>query len=548
MANYIVSLDTSTYANAGAAELALTNAGAAITKTYQFPLTYGVTATTSQLASLAGVLRYEEIGTVLTAQKAGGTPTYHHLQSTSVNKNYNYYWHPVDTTHGQGQHVYLLDTGIDIGHQEFGNATNVNNLYNCTNATGFVDTDGHGTAIASLIVGGAVGIAANATLHNVKMFDNGNGNVTVGEIVDALDNVLTHHNNNSPAEPKVVCMPFTVTKNQLIDDKLNELLDENLMLVACAGNRGNGDDVDNYSPGGLDTITTVASHDEYFYATTFSQLPLKNGTWDSDNIHGANTTIVRKLVQNAAEIDIFAIGTNVSVADHANVSNYNTVNGTSASAALVAGAATHFMNLYSSNSAQTIKSYMVSRGHEAAKLRRSTTPEGAEHHHPVLAYDNLTFPVGKTADWDKISLSILSVPMTSQVSFTTIPSGRLLDVQYGQTANINIGLSNAVSNVAVLDFSPLSPWMSFNTSTGVFVSDTSNATLAPANVSPGIYHFAVKGQIGDTVHVEEYSVGVYENDVSELNSATEFYYDDDEEAYEEVVAYNVGFFTVQQLK
>ena len=34
MANYIISLDSSTHANAGAAELAITNAGLAITKTY----------------------------------------------------------------------------------------------------------------------------------------------------------------------------------------------------------------------------------------------------------------------------------------------------------------------------------------------------------------------------------------------------------------------------------------------------------------------------------------------------------------------------------
>ena len=42
MANYIISLDSSTHANAGAAELAITNAGLSITKTYSFPLTYGV--------------------------------------------------------------------------------------------------------------------------------------------------------------------------------------------------------------------------------------------------------------------------------------------------------------------------------------------------------------------------------------------------------------------------------------------------------------------------------------------------------------------------
>ena len=531
MADYIISLDSATYASAGQAELALTNAGIAITKIYKFPLTYGAQATTAQIASLAGVLRYEDATTALATTASGETPTYEHLQTTAVNPNYNYYWHPLDTSEGEGQHVYLLDTGIESGHQEFVPGS-LNNLYNCTSATGFVDTEGHGTAMASIIVGQAIGAAGNATVHNVKMFDDYTGNITVGEIVDALDEVLTHHNDNTPTQPKVVCMPWTITKNQLVDDKLNELLGENLMLVAAAGNRGNGVDVDDYSPGGLDTITTVGAHDESFEVTSFTQLPIK------DYVDEDTTPVVKKLVQNAAEIDIFAIGSNVCVADRGNVANYSTLTGTSPACAMTAAIATHFLNLYGSTSAETIKSYMVSRGHEAAKLRRSTSTE--TEYHTFLTYDNLSFPAGKTGDWDKISLSILSCPMSSQVSFTNIPSGRLLNIQYGSSANVDIGLSENVSNVAVLDFSPLSPWMSFDTSTGIFVGDTSNASLAPANISPGVYHFAIKGQVGDTVHVEEYSIGIYETLESELNSAQEFYYDEDEDAYEEVVTYTVA--------
>jgi len=539
MADLIVTLDPSTYSSAGAAELALNNAGAAITKTYKFPLTYGVQATTSQISGVAGVLRFEDVTTELVAESSGAVPDYEHLSTTSVNMNYNYYWHPLDTTLGQGQHIYLLDTGIDTFHQEFGTANNINNLYNCTNTTGFTDSAGHGTAMASILVGNSIGTAANATLHNVKMFEAANGNISVGEIVDALDSVLTHHKDNSPENPKVVCMPWTVTKNQLIDDKCNELLAENLMLVATAGNRGNGVDVDDYTPGGLDTIMTVGAHDEGLQATSYTQLPIK------DFVDAETTPVVRKLVQQAAEIDIFAIGSNVSVADSSNVSNYVSITGTSPAAAMTAGVATHFLNLYASTSAQTIKSYMVTRGHEAAKLRRPSSPEG--EYNTILGYDNLSFPSGKTADWDKISLSMLSCPMTSQVSFTSIPSGRLVNIEHGETVSVDIGLTEGVANVAVLDFSPLSPWMSFDASTGVFSADTSGANC-PAELAPGVYHFAVKGQIGDTVHVEEYSVGIYTTNENELNSATEFYYDDDESDYEEVVSYNVSFYSTTEIK
>lgn len=535
MANYIVTLDTSTYANAGAAELALTNAGAAITKTYKFPLTYGVQATTSQIGACAGVLRYEEVETSLVAESSGAVPNYDHLKTTALDRNFQYYWHPLDDTCGDGQTVYLMDTGVDVGHQEFGASPSVNNLYNCAGATGFVDTDGHGTATASLVVGNSIGVAANATIQNVKMWDSANGNVTVGEIVDALDEVLTHHQANSPEDPKVVLMPWTVTKNQLIDDKCQELQAENLILVASAGNRGNGVDVNNYTPGGLDKIVTVGSHSESFEVTSFTQLPIK------DYVDDATTPILYQGVEAGAEVDIFAMGVNVSVADVANVSNYVNVSGTSISAAMTAGVATHYLNIYSSVSAETVKSYMVARGHSRAFLPRRETSKAAGHHVPFLQYAETSFPSGKTGHWEKISHSVLSCPMSSQVSFSTVPSGRLFNLQYGESANVNLGIRSGSSEVSVLDFSPLAPWMTFDTSTGAFVADTSNSSTAPATIAAGVYHFAVKGTYANVVYVEEFSVGVYNTEESELHDSQEFYYDDDEADYEEIITYGSSF-------
>ena len=537
MANYIVTLDSSTYSSAGAAELALTNAGAAITKTYKFPLTYGVSATVAQIGACAGVLRYDEAGTTLDAVSSVAVPSYDHFKTTALDRNFQYYWHPLDATCGEGQSIYLLDTGIDPAHQEFGTEPRINNLYNCENATGFVDSAGHGTAMASLLIGSSIGAAANATIQNVKMWDNANGSVTVGEIVDALDEVLSHHQSNSPENPKVVLMPWTVTKNQLIDDKCNELLGENLMLVAGAGNRGNDVDVDGYTPGGLDTITTVGSHGHTFKVSTFSQLPIK------DFVDANTTPIVQSGIHSAdAEIDLFAIGEDVSVADQANVANYVSISGTSASAAMVAGVATHYLNIYSNVTAETVKSYMVARGSVRANFPRRDASAAAGYHIPFLSYEDIDCGSGKTGDWGKINHAVLSCPMSSQVSFTTIPGGRLFNLQYGQTANVDLGLNSEVSNVALLDFSPLAPWMTFDTGTGVFVADTTDSSTAPSSLTPGVYHFAVKGTMANVVYVEEYSVGVYETDESELaTGATEYYYDDEEDDYEEIVTYTSSF-------
>ena len=136
-----------------------------------------------------------------------------------------------------------------------------------------------------------------------------------------------------------------------------------------------------------------------FVATTFTQMPI------IDYVDADVTPFRRGLVQNAAKIDIFAVGADVcAMLTLANVANYVPATGTSVSAAMVAGIATHYMNLYTSTSAETIKSYMVTRGNEMARLPRSTST--AEDYKTLLSYDTLTYPSGKIAEYNKVSLSI----------------------------------------------------------------------------------------------------------------------------------------------
>ena len=84
--------------------------------------------------------------------------------------------------------------------------------------------------------------------------------------------------------------------------------------------------------------------------------------------------------------------------------------------------------------------------------------------------------------------------------------------------------------------------MTFDTASGLVSADTSNSALAPNSISPGIYNFAVKGTVGSKTIVEEYSIGVYPADgsASDLNSADEYYYDDEANDYEAVISYAVA--------
>jgi hypothetical protein len=181
---------------------------------------------------------------------------------------------------------------------------------------------------------------------------------------------------------------------------------------------------------------------------------------------------------------------------------------------------------------------MVTRGNEMARLPRSTST--AEDYQTILSYENLSYPTGKTAEYNKVSLSLLSCPMTSEVAFTSIPSGRLLNVAHGTTTTVNIGLHADVTDVAVLDFSPLAPWMAFDAATGIATITATTAAGCAASLAPGVYHFAVKGTMATKVYVEEYSIGIYATAESELTTSTEYYYDEDEDEYEEVIQYSAS--------
>ena len=165
---------------------------------------------------------------------------------------------------GSGVDVYLLDTGINAGHIEFGNPSSLYNLHSAYD--NFVDNAGHGTAMASLIIGTGLGVSPQCTLHNVKIFDALSGNVTIGQIVDGLNAVMADHQANTPAKPKVVCCPWTVPQNSLLDDVFESLNASNLVIVVgeCCS--------DTKSPAG-EKIITVGAFSAYTVAT-FTNTPM----------------------------------------------------------------------------------------------------------------------------------------------------------------------------------------------------------------------------------------------------------------------------------
>ena len=160
-------MDPSTHADASAAQTAITSTGATISKTYSFSLTYKIEAEDAQRDAINGVLHIEDYG-----REAVITPTFNtnHLKMlcNDVGSSATAY-NPSST--GSGEHIYLVDTGVNTTHAEFSGRT-VNNLYTgFGSGTDFTDTDGHGTSMASLIIGANIGTAKDCLLYTSDAAD-----------------------------------------------------------------------------------------------------------------------------------------------------------------------------------------------------------------------------------------------------------------------------------------------------------------------------------------------------------------------------------------
>jgi subtilisin family serine protease len=88
---------------------------------------------------------------------------------------------------GAGLHVYVVDTGMDVGHAEF--TGRVGEGFSAT-GDGVNDDNGHGTHVAGTIGGTRFGVARQVVLHPVRVLVGGSG--TDSDVIEGID-WLTEH-------------------------------------------------------------------------------------------------------------------------------------------------------------------------------------------------------------------------------------------------------------------------------------------------------------------------------------------------------------------
>ena len=177
---------------------------------------------------------------------------------------------------GTGVNVAILDTGIDYNHPDL--AANYMGGYDFAgriwqagkNDKNPMDHDGHGTHCAGIVAAvkgngiGAIGVAPEAHLYAVKVFDD-NGNGVYSDVIEGFEWCIDTHNDTIEGnEIQVISMSFGSSGEFTpLNEWLDDAYEAGIVLVGAAGNDGNfwgsGDNV--IYPARYDKVIAVAATD-----------------------------------------------------------------------------------------------------------------------------------------------------------------------------------------------------------------------------------------------------------------------------------------------
>jgi cerevisin len=225
---------------------------------------------------------------------------------------------------GKGVDVYVIDTGVNIEHVDFGGRAS----WGKTVPEGDEDVDGngHGTHCSGTIAGEKYGVAKKANIHAVKVLKS-NGAGTMSDVVKGVEWATLRHNKNVKEAKQgkgkkgfkgsAANMSLGGGKSPTLDLAVNAAVDAGIHFAVAAGN-DNANSC-SYSPAAAENAITVGAStlaDERAYFSNYGECN-----------------------------DIFAPGLNILSAWIGSKYAANTISGTSMASPHIAGLLAYFLSL-----------------------------------------------------------------------------------------------------------------------------------------------------------------------------------------------------------
>ncbi|KXN67952.1 subtilisin-like protein [Conidiobolus coronatus NRRL 28638] len=173
--------------------------------------------------------------------------------------NFNY----DDMYSGQNVTVYVIDTGIRLDHNEFGGRAKFGTVV--IDGENEEDEHGHGTHCAGIVAGETYGVAKNANVIAVKVFNkygSGKTSYTIKGINWAIEDA---EKNNRKS---IFSMSLGGKANEAMNCAIDEATRRGVLVIAAAGNENQN--ACNCSPASSENAITVGSVDVQNKKSRFS--------------------------------------------------------------------------------------------------------------------------------------------------------------------------------------------------------------------------------------------------------------------------------------
>jgi subtilisin family serine protease len=318
---YIVSLAPGS-APAAVAQLSRARLGGHVDHLYTTALSgFAVTLPTTaadQLAALPGVAAVEEDQPIQLANTQSAVTwgldrvDQRHLPLSST---YSY------TADGSGVTAYVIDTGIEFAHSDFGGRAVSG--YDSIDGGSADDCNGHGTHVSGTIGGSAYGMAKGVRLVAVRVLDCA-GAGTIAGVIAGIDWVTADHAAGAPA---VANMSLASTVSTALDQAVQRSITDGITYAVAAGNGnvlGMPQDACTVSPARVAGALTVGATDQRDAPAAFSNY--------------------------GSCVDLFAPGVGITSDWYTSPTATNTISGTSMATPHVAGVAALYLETHPGDS------------------------------------------------------------------------------------------------------------------------------------------------------------------------------------------------------
>ncbi|KAG0365105.1 peptidase S8/S53 domain-containing protein [Gamsiella multidivaricata] len=159
---------------------------------------------------------------------------------------------------GQNVTIYVIDTGVNIGHEDFGGRAQHGPAF-IPGTDDVSDRNGHGTFVAALAAGSTYGVAKEAQIISLKALDDA-GAGRLSNVLGAIEWVVKRHVSLGNRARSIINLSLGAEHNEPTNAAIQEAMRLGIHFSIAAGN--DGKDACQFSPASTPGAMTVGATNE----------------------------------------------------------------------------------------------------------------------------------------------------------------------------------------------------------------------------------------------------------------------------------------------